>query len=119
MLSIQSMTWNGSAITPAMTSPHFINGLSGYVENSLQDTPPGTWSTFTWLSDQWPSGTPSLASVTGTFGGGTDTAHFGTNAVGSYTMSVRYALPALVTTPTDLCPLSSQLVSVNFSVVGG
>lgn len=118
VLTIESLTLNGTAVTPTVTTAAFIDGFFSARDKSLISTLGNTWRTLSWKSERYPWMTPANALVSTTTSGfsGGDVARYNVGAIGNYVARVRYNHGP--STPAGLCSISSQIATVNFTVVG-
>lgn len=114
-VKIVSLTLNGSPVTATRSTADYVDGFPTFLAANVTALPSGKTVTMT-VRGRDPS-TVDTAELDATGQAATDA--WPVRQPGRYTLTATYLLPPLPGTVGDLCPVSTDPVSVSFTVSGG
>jgi hypothetical protein len=117
-LTVVSMTRDGVAVTPAVTSSEYINGFSDFLRKGFRELPPG--QSITLSATSWQAGAAGGVQAL-------DTSQMDTSdeaarifwpvdAPGRYVLGIRYSLPPVDGAPAGLCEVPDAPAQLEFTV---
>lgn len=116
-LHVTEVVRDGVALEPSLGSAFFTDGLEPELRRSLRATAPGETVSVTADARRYGAGgDPSLLSVDALPGGHGVAGLWPVGAAGRYVVSATYAVPAISMPGGEVCPGSSDVATVAFTV---
>ncbi len=117
-VTILSLTRDGTAITPVLSTGSYLDGFASFLAANLVAVAPGASQTVSLASELNPATGGRAALRTASLGSNDQAAlaFWPVDQVGHYTLTASYLLPPLPRAPIDRCGVSANTVSVSFSV---